>query len=225
VVVTAAVPIKMTIAKIEASLPNLGLRNLGAFHPDDNDYSAAQTLILLGPAPNFWDVFTQSPEYIDKTPNPIDRWSKRVIDILAQDLDARPMYPFGGPPYAPFLNWALQTNRAHSSQVGMLVHLDVGLMVSYRGALAFDQHVELPKQGDDNPCHNCATKPCLTACPVTALTPQGYDVPKCKDFLQTSGGTDCMTAGCKVRRACPLSAGAGRTEAQSALHMQAFKGE
>ena len=215
----------MNLAAIEAQLPEFGLRNLGAFHPKAGDFSGAKTLVLVGPAESFWRIFTSDQEYQDGLPNPIDRWSKRTIDPLAKRLGARAIYPFGGAPYAPFLSWALESRHAFSSKVGMLVHSKLGLMVSYRGALAFDEVLELPDIQHVHPCQTCETKPCLSACPVSALTPNGYDVPKCKDFLETSRGTNCMTSGCKVRRSCPLSVGAARTEAQSALHMQAFKGE
>ena len=45
------------------------------------------TLVLLGPRePGFWPAFTASPEYADAAPDPMDRWSSRVIGDLADDL-------------------------------------------------------------------------------------------------------------------------------------------
>src|SRR6056297_2441487 len=180
------------------------------------------TLLLLGPRePGFWGVFTASDEYRDGHPDPLDRWSSRVIGGLANSLNAKPYFPFGGPPWQPFLQWAVDSGRAHISPVGLLVHDEAGLMVSYRGALGFTQDIKLPKP-PPNPCETCADRPCLSACPVDALTPKGYDVTACKTDLDRIGN-DCLTRGCAVRRACPVSQTHGRTEDQSAFHMSAFK--
>jgi hypothetical protein len=208
-----------------ATLEN-GLDVYGAFHPDTGDFSQAASLALLGPAADFWSVFTASDIYKDEQPDPIDRWSADVISKIAKLLGARPIFPFGGPPYAPFLNWAKASGRAWDSPVGMLVHDLTGLIVSYRGALAFDTKLTLPEQTFHNPCETCATKPCLTACPVGALSSAGsYDVPACYAYMDTDAGNTCLTQGCLVRRACPASAGAGRLTEQSALHMRAFRGK
>jgi hypothetical protein len=224
-VALAAVQIKMKLEIIESQLDHLGLCNLGAFHPAADDFSSSRTLMLLGPSKDLWNIFQNAPEYKDKNPNPVDRWSARVIGGLASDLNARAIFPFGGAPFAPFLTWAIQSKQAFSSKVGMLVHVKMGLMVSYRGALAFDVALDLPPTETRSPCDTCTDMPCLSTCPVSAISPSGYDVATCKDFLKTASGTNCMTMGCSVRRSCPLSVGAHREAAQSALHMQAFKGE
>ncbi|WP_306153530.1 ferredoxin [Roseovarius sp. MMSF_3281] len=179
-------------------------------------------LVLLGPKPpEFWPHFTASPEYEDGQPEPLDRWSKRVITQLAQTLGAKAFFPFGGPPWQPFVQWATDSGRAHVSPVGLLVHDEAGLMVSYRGALGFPESIALPAP-PPNPCDACEERPCLTACPVDALTPEGYDVAACKADLDRSGN-DCLARGCGVRRACPVSQAHGRSEDQSAFHMRAFK--
>jgi epoxyqueuosine reductase len=215
----------MRLKQIRSAVLGHGLDVYGAFHPGADDFSQAGTLILLGPAANFWDIFTGSKIYQDNLPDPIDRWSTYVISTIATGLDARPIFPFGGPPYAPFLKWAMESGRAWQSPVGMLVHDRAGLMVSYRGALAFDERLDLPDQTFHNPCETCADKPCLTTCPVDALDKDGYNVLACHEYLETDAGNTCMTGGCLVRRACPASAGAHRLAAQSALHMRAFLGE
>ena len=180
------------------------------------------TLVLLGPLePGFWPAFTASPEYRDDTPHPLDRWSLRVITGMAERLDATPFFPFGGPPYQPFIAWAKASGRAHSSPVGLLVHDTAGLMISYRGALGFAERIEAPAP-PPNPCETCQTRPCLTACPVDAFASGSYDVAACKTDLDRPGN-DCMTRGCAVRRACPVSRDYGRLEAQSSFHMRAFK--
>ncbi len=182
---------------------------------------AGAGLVLLGTGPDFWAEFTAAPEYADGLPHPVDRWSKRVIGVLAQTLNGSCSFPSDGPPYAPFVRWAMDTGRFWQSPAGMMVHDRVGLMISIRGALHLPDPLDLPP-APVAPCSDCAA-PCATACPVGALSAQqGYDVDACHAYLDTVGGQDCMTRGCIARRACPVSAGALRSDAQSALHMRAF---
>lgn len=200
---------------------------LGGFHPADGDATPdnCQTLLMLGPdEPAFWPAFTGSAEYNDGAPDPLDRWSTRVVNDLACEVHATALFPFGGAPYHPFYTWALRTGRIHTSPVNFLVHDTAGLFVSFRGALCLSDRIDLPPT-PPNPCVSCADKPCKTACPVDALTPSGYDVAMCKSYLATDAGTDCVQSGCAVRRACPVSQGFARLPAQSAFHMRAFKGD
>ena len=98
----------------------------------------AGSIILVGPhEPGYWPVLFASPEWQDGGPDPVDRWSHRVISQLAQETGSKPYFPFGAHP-APFLTWALASDRAWQSPVGMLVQAEAGLLVSYRGALELD---------------------------------------------------------------------------------------
>lgn len=197
-----------------------GLRIMGAFHPGPADGvpGGHGTLILLGPSAAFWDILRAAPEFAG--PDPVDRWSARVIGALAARLGGRALLPFGGPPHLPFLRWAMRSGRAWQSPIGMLVHDETGLMVSYRGAVALPARLEVPGPGR-SPCDGCAA-PCRGACPVGAFAADGYDTGACHGHLSTPGGDGCLSGGCLARRACPLSAGAGRSAAQSAHHMAHF---
>ncbi|APG45880.1 ferredoxin [Phaeobacter porticola] len=182
------------------------------------------TLILLGTGASYWAQFTASAEYLDTAPNPVDRWSSRVIGDLAYRLGATPYYPFTGPPYAPFVAWALASGRSFTSPSQMLVHDHYGMMISYRGALYFAYDIDLPTPPlAQAPCLSCADQPCLTTCPAEALENGGpYKLAACHDHLDTTAGTSCLSYGCRARCACPLSTGANRTPAQSAHHMRYF---
>jgi epoxyqueuosine reductase len=212
----------MTLAAIGAAVAteHLAIRGHAALTPEDGLPAHLHTILLLGPdEPRFWPHFHQSPEAQDGQPHPLDRWSRRVIGRLACAQGAKACFPFGGPPYRPFIAWALRSGRAHQSPVGLLVHPDTGLFFSLRGAIAIPD--ALPPDPTDSPCTTCAGKPCLAACPVSALTASGYDVPACHAFLDTAPGKDCMDQGCAVRRACPVGSDR-RLPAQSAFHMKAF---
>jgi len=197
------------------------LSNLGAFHTIPEDGFGKGTIVLLGPdEPGFWDHFTGSDEFQDKTPDPMDRWSRRVISNIAEDCRGFPLFPFGNPP-RPFIGWALRSGQAFVSPAHLLVHANVGLLVSYRGAIFLDEELPLPTPAA-NPCDVCAGKPCLTACPPRAITANGYDLPTCHTFLDSEAGRACMSQGCAVRRSCPLAENYPRMDAHSAFHMKEF---
>ncbi len=212
----------MTLDAINDALRPHTLAVLGGFHaiPADALPKGTRTLLLIGPAePGFWAHVTAQPEW-DGAPDPIDRWSRRVIGHLACGPGAKALFPFGGPPYKPFQAWALRTGQIWESPVRLLVHADQGLMVSFRGAIALRQHLDLPAT-PPRPCDACP-RPCLTACPVGALNGAGYDVPACHAWLDTAAGQGCMTQGCAVRRTCPVSQAYARMPEQSSYHMGQF---
>jgi hypothetical protein len=191
-----------------------GLTVLGGFH--DND----QTIFLLGPdEPGMWERIKAAPEWAG--PDPVDQWSERVITALANRFGGTALFPFGEPPFHPFIGWALKTGRIHSSPAGLLVHGTQGLFVSFRGALCLPGHVAVPAP-QDPPCTTCAARPCLSACPVDALKGDHYDVAACKAHIATPAGQDCLSSGCRARRACPVQP--DRLPDQSAYHMRVFLG-
>ncbi len=193
----------------------------GLCHTVPEDNLGEGTLALLGPKePGFWSHVQNAPEFQDAASEPLDRWSARVITAMADALGATPMLPFGTPA-RPFIGWAIRSGSAWSSPVGLLVHERAGLMVSYRGAVLLPEKLPLPA-APDTPCDTCVDQPCLSACPVNALSGSGYDIPACKAFLDQPEGTSCLSQGCEVRRVCPVSQGYPRDPAQSAFHMASF---
>ena len=202
----------MTCDVLSDALFPLGLQRLGDC-PD-----GAETITLIGPdEPRFWPHFCNSPEYLDGEPEPMDRWSRRVIGDVAAALNAEPLFPFGGPPFAPFFTWAIQTGRFWPSPIGFLVHDQAGLFASFRGAIRWRTE-PLPTTTEQQ-CTTCA-KPCATACPVGAFD-DGYDVTACRTHVASDAGTTCRTKGCLARSACPVGQGT-RLPAQAAFHMEAF---
>lgn len=200
---------------IKDSVAPLGLMVMGWLHED------GQSIVLLGASNTFWDVLNAAPEASGA--DPVDTWSRRVVGDLAAQFGAEALFPFGGPPYLPFIRWATATGRAWTSPTGMLVHDEAGLMISYRGALRFAVLMDWPAPDAASPCETCADQPCVTACPVGALNAVDfYDVPACHAYLDTADGAACMAGGCLARVACPVSQSFGRDPVQSAHHMRSF---
>ncbi|MCT4556559.1 MAG: ferredoxin [Pelagimonas sp.] len=204
------------LGRLEERAVARGLAIRGVVH------DGSESIVLLGPnEPGFWPKFSSSPEYKDGLADPMDRWSKRVIGDLAAAFDASAYFPSDGPPYPPFLRWALDSGWAWPSPVGPLVHAQAGLFLSFRGALRLAGQVSLPT-AKARPCETCHA-PCHTACPVGAMgLDQAYDTTACKTYLRTPQGRDCLTQGCLVRRSCPTAENFMREPEQSAFHMRAF---
>ncbi|MEP2715559.1 ferredoxin [Pseudophaeobacter sp.] len=213
-------------ARIAKAAQVPGLMIYGALHPAKQPVAllTSGTLVLLGTGEGFWPIFSRSREYVEALPDPVDQWSTRVISDLATTLGAKAYFPFDGPPYVPFVNWALASGSAFTSPSQMLVHDEVGMMISFRGALHFDQSFDIPPPVlAQSPCATCTAKPCLTSCPARALVDGGpYDLAACHHYLDTPAAAPCMTEGCIARRACPLSQGAKRCFDQTAHHMRYF---
>jgi hypothetical protein len=188
----------MTLADRAATL---GLALRGGFHPEPGDDvpplpdgRAAGTLLLLGwTGPIQWPHFAASPEYVDRRPDRLDRWSRRVIGVLSAASGGHPLFPFGGPPHLPFQRWAMRAEPVHPSPVLVLIHPDWGLWHAWRGALAFAEPLPLPPRDTrPSPCESCAAQPCRAAA--------DFDV---------------------ARRACPIGTPYG--DVQAAFHIAAFE--
>ena len=216
----------MDIASIRGRIAAAGLAFRGVFHPGPDDQAPAGTgtLVLVGfVGSRQWPACASSPEAADGQPNPLDCWSRRVIGGLAYELGAVALFPFGGPPFLPFQRWAQKAEPVAPSPLGILIHPDWGLWHAYRGALAFSDRLELPPPDNrPSPCETCAEKPCLSACPVDAFGPAGYDVPPCVAHISTPAGGDCIDFGCRARRACPVGIEHRYRSDQAHFHIAAF---
>ena len=202
----------------------MGLSVVGAFHPRAGDGApeGVGTICLLGACRDrMWQVFSGGKEASDGRPDPLDRWSRRVIGGLAAELGAVALYPFGGPPYQPFQRWAARGEGAVASPVAMQVTPGRGLWASWRGALGFGERIVLPRREGASPCPACPA-PCRTACPVDAFAGGAYDVPRCVAHITSPAGAACREGGCLVRHACPAGRDLAPPAEQRRFHMEAF---
>lgn len=215
-----------TSLEFTARLTELGLVLRGGFHPLPEDAVPAlpdgtttTTLLMVGSVgPMFWEQVRQAPEAAG--PDPINRWTERVLGDLADAV----LFPFHGPSYHPFQRWARRADpELATSPLGILIHPEFGLWHALRAALQFRQRLELPAAtGRPSPCTSCADRPCLNTCPVDAFGAHGYAVATCRTYLGTLSGQPCMIQGCQARLACPIGKAYRHRGGQAQHHMRAF---
>ena len=220
----------MNLDNISDAFVPYGLIVRGGFHPTPEDLVPALptgqpggTVVMVGNAgPQMWEQFAGSPEWnLDR--DPLNTWTRTVVSAVATDLEAEALYPFSGPPYYPFQRWAQRAEPVWSSPIGILIHPEFGLWHGYRAALIFTPRLVLPERLEvDNPCDSCEDRPCLSTCPVGAFTGEGYDVPGCVSFMSTPDGSDCVSLGCRARRACPVGTPFLYDPPQAQFHQRAF---
>ena len=219
---------KSDVEAVIAAVRRTGLVPRGALLLEESERVGGlrdiRTIVLVGlVGREGWSAFAASPEANDGLDEPLDRWSQRLIEALARELDAQALFPFGDPPFLPFQRWAQRAEPVHSSPIGLLIHPYYGLWHSYRGALGFREELAVPEPAAaPSPCESCSGRWCLKTCPVGAFSEEGYDVAACAGYLRTTVGADCMAAGCRARRACPVGADHAYGPEQAHFFMRAF---
>lgn len=221
----------MNTTDIESTLHAWGLKLRGLLTLTDEeiknyDFSIkgqSHSLALIGNiGSSFWSEFTQSGEYQDGKADPLDRWSTRAAEDIAIKLGATALFPFQGPPYLPFQQWAKRAEGLHQSPLGLLIHPQYGLWHAYRFALLLPESVDYETTLPGSPCESCIEQPCLNTCPVNAITTSGYDVEACAQYLIQNVEAQCYQKGCIARYSCPAGRKFRYVDQQSQFHLRAF---
>lgn len=221
----------MPLAELIDALARHGLRVRGGFATDgamDAELLRvapwARTLILIGNAGSeLWDKSGAEIATLDD-PDPLDRWTRNVIEPIAASVDGLALFPFAGPPYRPFQRWAERAEGVRQSPIGIQIHPEFGLWHAYRAAILLRDAIDLPRREQAHPCDTCGDRPCLTHCPVNAFTSAGYAVDRCVDHvvaLQNESGS-CSQVGCLARLACPVGTAWRYHPEHARFHMRAF---
>jgi hypothetical protein len=225
----------MTVAdpildQIAAALGPYGMVPRGGFVFDKNNHAPRksegarpQSVVLVGHfGSSIWPQFMRWREAHPSAQDPLDTWSKEVLNAVAENLGATAVFP-SDKPYLPFQQWAMQAEGLRASPLGLLIHPEYGLWQAFRGALLFDRVLDISSGGPRrHPCDDCQDKPCLSACPVNAFRIDGYDVVRCRGHLASGEGDACLTGGCLARRACPVGRESAYCVRQMRFHMDAF---
>ncbi|WP_315923541.1 hypothetical protein [Mesorhizobium sp. SP-1A] len=218
---------------IAEALAAHGLLVRGSFNFDAGDEAPpglsgapAKAVMLVGqvgaaPWPHFRKWRAQRPQDLE---NPLDTWSREVIDAVAAACGARAAYP-SDKPYLPFQRWAMRAEGLKPSPLGILMHPAYGLWHAYRGALLFDVEVEdQPAHKPIHLCDACVGKPCLKACPVDAYSGAGFAYDDCLAHVRGPSGEACRKLGCLDRNACPYGVAYHYPAEVQAFHMASFMG-
>ena len=153
--------------------------------------------------------------------DPIDTWVDTKLERVATPFGAEIVFATRQP-WPPIQRWAMKAGGVHRSPIHLLIHPEYGLWHVYRGALLFAERFELdPPAPSASPCDSCATRPCLTACPVDAFQPDRFDMVACVGHVESLEGRACATVGCLARSACPVGRAHAYEPEQGAFHMAA----
>ena len=221
------------ISNIRAALEPHGIfmRGIACFEGDEvgpllASGARAESVVLLGNiGGSIWEPFSQwraAPGNSERR-DPLDDWSKSVVAPLSETLGATAYFP-SDPPWQPFQTWAKKAEGLKPSPLGMLIHPEYGLWHGYRGALGFSCRLDIRQAATgSHPCDGCHEKPCLSHCPIGAVTPAAFEVATCRSHLRTPiGQGGCMRDGCLARNACPVGSAYRYPREQLAFHMAAL---
>lgn len=194
--------------------------------PRGNDGAVMCLVGVVGS--EFWPHFKASAQFQDGAPDPLDRWSRAIGDALASALGGLALYPFDGPPWHPFQQWADRCEPTQASRMMLRIHPQYGLWHAYRfalllppGVLSAAPALAAPAEATSL-CASCDGQPCLQPCPVQAYTGSEFRLQACADHVHSPQGGNCMAQGCQARLACPVGVEFRYQPEHAAFHMQAF---
>lgn len=135
--------------------------------------------------------------------DPLDDFTRAVVAAAIADIaGARACFPFDDLASAPdFQVLAELAGLGRRSLVGVLVHPVYGPWIALRAAVLVPDEVSAPRPIDGfDPCPTCVERPCIVACPVGAVGPDGWNVERCSAH-RLADETHCA-AGCSARIEC-----------------------
>lgn len=210
--------------RLHARIAPHGLIVIGSFccmpddqAPDTPDGAPSGFATLIGNAGSaMWPQFSAARR---DEPNPLDMWSKRVLDPVAEALGAAIVYPFDLP-YRPFPRWAARTGTIFPSPMTPAIHPRYGTWFALRAAVFTVEPIVAAEPPASSPCESCDAKPCLSVCPSGAI--QAKDAAICHTHLETHPHADCIGHACRARHACPIGRAYAYAPDHARFHMEAF---
>ena len=180
-----------------AALPAEMLEKLAA-------QSGERQLILFGHGGRrLWDCLQASG--VGGT-DPIDDYSiKTIADWFATQAPERHfriLYPGVQPIALQALGQLAGWHHAAPFMVG--IDGEWGSWYAYRAVVIADTDFCPDSAVDrDTPCLNCATQPCIAACPAQAMSAGSFALEKCLNYRRQSDSS--CAASCLARLACPVA--------------------
>ena len=131
-----------------------------------------------------------------------DDYSRRIVEELIEALDG-PAYEVIYPSdvLMPLGRMAQHSGWGESSPLGLTINDEYGPWLAHRMVFLVDAPLELSQRSTTHPCTTCSDTPCVTACPVGAVTVEtGFDVDACSQY-RIADGSPCAHK-CLARLAC-----------------------
>ena len=157
--------------------------------------------------------------------HPLDDFISGVVEAeLLPALDGAcvgMVYPFSTTPVRlDFIELARAVGLGGPSLLGVLVHPVFGPWIAFRAALLLAAELDAPGPAlGFDPCSGCASRSCIAACPVAAVTyPEGWSVGSCSRFRIEHEAT--CNPGCHARLGCVLAPEHRYTADELAYHQR-----
>lgn len=167
------------------------------------DTTGFHQLILLGHAgQRLWECVQASGMASE---HPIDDYTVRTVEAwLSENMPGRAyriVYPGEQPVGLQALGKLAGWHHTSPFMIG--IDAEWGSWYAYRAAVLIDFQFQVFFPVDrGNPCLDCKTTPCITACPADALAGGQFNLPACSGF-RMQPESPCAE-GCLARQACPV---------------------
>jgi len=187
----------------------------------------ARGAVVIGSAgPAFFDGFAAAaPERADGRPDPLDRYTRRLVEEGAR-LALAPLgvayalaFPFLGAargPHVPFQRLGRAAGLPQPGPLGLQIHPVYGPWWAYRALVIVDRELA-SGPALERPCEGCPA-PCVAACPAGAPQPTGFVIPACHAHRLVA--EPCRLS-CAARIACIRGPEHRYTDDELAFHMRA----
>lgn len=153
--------------------------------------------------------------------HPVDQYSTTVTKrFIAQHLGApRVCFLYPGDFPLPLQQLGAALGWSHPSPLGLHIHPEFGLWFAWRAAFLADTALPAtPKKATSSPCADCIDKPCITACPVRAVSAaQPFAIKACVAHRLSAAPPSCRST-CHARLSCPVGAKYRYSAEQFAYH-------
>lgn len=226
--------------ELQARLEEHGLKLWGATDlavddcPVGEESRKGMVAALVGNAgPSMWRSFDASDEKIDGNPDPLDRWTRKVVTKIGDEAGLVSRFP-SDKPWWPFQRISARVMGLKQSPLGILIHPEYGLWHAFRALLLVEPETEIVShlkglspdpEAVIHPCDSCMDKPCISACPVDAFGSIGaarIDRGRCLSHVVSGATPHCLDMGCYSRSACPVGKEWRYGDAQLKFHMLSY---
>ena len=168
----------------------------------DVDPRRFQRLVMLGQGGKALWASIQASGFTSA--HPFDDYSRSVVSDFVEDIGSPQhalVYPSDA--HLPLGRMAAHVGWGRSSPLGLTINDRFGLWLAHRIVFLVDAPLETETASTTYPCSTCADTPCVTACPVGAVSVEsGFDVDKCSHF-RMAPYSPCADR-CLARLACPV---------------------